>query len=554
MLTILELIGNTPLVEVKRLGAGPCRLFLKLENQNPGGSIKDRIALSMIAAAESEGRIKPGDLLVEATAGNTGLGLALVAAQKGYRLLIVVPDKMSQEKIFHLKAMGAEVLLTRSDVTKGHPEYYQDLAARRARETGAYYIDQFGNPANPRAHEQATGPEIWEQMEHAVDAVVAGVGTGGTITGLARFFERAAPQADIVLADPEGSVLADYVRTGTLSREVGSWLVEGIGEDFIPPVCDLSRVKKAYSIPDAEAFGVCRNLLRKEGILAGTSSGTLIAAALRDLIARRHREHAVATVNADETVLNAYQRMKLYDVSQLPVLKDGKIVGIVDEEDILLRVADNPGYFRRPVSEAMETHLVTVPPDATIEQLMDIFKRGLVAIVVDRDELEACLAELESGHAGFAFASGMAAIATVLELLDAGSHVVAMHDLYGGSYRIFERVRKRSAGLQASFVDLSSTEELEKAIRPDTRMLWVESPTNPLLKLVDLQAVAAIARRRGLLAVCDNTFASPWIQRPLEHGFDIVVHSTTKYLNGHSDVIGGAVIIGNDPSLKEKLS
>jgi cystathionine gamma-lyase len=170
-----------------------------------------------------------------------------------------------------------------------------------------------------------------------------------------------------------------------------------------------------------------------------------------------------------------------------------------------------------------------------------------------RDALEACLAELEGGYAGFAFASGMAAIGTVLELLDAGSHVVAMHDLYGGSYRILERVRKRSAALQASFVDLSRTEELEKAIKPNTRMLWVESPTNPLLKLVDLQAVAAIARKRGLLSVCDNTFASPWIQRPLEHGFDIVVHSTTKYINGHSDVIGGAAIVGKDDSLKEKL-
>jgi cystathionine gamma-lyase len=170
-----------------------------------------------------------------------------------------------------------------------------------------------------------------------------------------------------------------------------------------------------------------------------------------------------------------------------------------------------------------------------------------------RDALEACLAELESGHAGFAFASGMAAIATVLELLDAGSHVVAMHDLYGGSYRIFEKVKKRSAGLQASFLDLTRIEELEKAIQPSTRMIWIESPTNPLLKLVDLQAVAAIARKRGLLAVCDNTFASPYIQRPLEHGFDIVVHSTTKYLNGHSDVIGGAAITGKDDSLKEKL-
>jgi cystathionine gamma-lyase len=170
-----------------------------------------------------------------------------------------------------------------------------------------------------------------------------------------------------------------------------------------------------------------------------------------------------------------------------------------------------------------------------------------------RDALEACLAELEGGRAGFAFASGMAAIGTVLELLDSGSHVVAMDDLYGGSYRILERVRKRSAGLEASFVDLSSAENLEKAIKPNTRMVWVETPTNPLLKIVDLEAIAAIARRRKLICVCDNTFASPWIQRPLELGFDMVVHSTTKYLNGHSDVIGGAAVL-RDETWKERLS
>ena len=171
-----------------------------------------------------------------------------------------------------------------------------------------------------------------------------------------------------------------------------------------------------------------------------------------------------------------------------------------------------------------------------------------------RDALEACVADLEGGDAGFAFASGMAAIATLLELLDAGSHVVAMHDLYGGSYRIFERVRKRSAAMQVSFADLSDPRSLEAAIRPNTRMVWIESPTNPLLKLVDLGAVAAIARSRGLLSVCDNTFASPWIQRPLEHGFDIVVHSTTKYLNGHSDLIGGAVVIRRNEELKSRLA
>jgi cystathionine gamma-lyase len=171
-----------------------------------------------------------------------------------------------------------------------------------------------------------------------------------------------------------------------------------------------------------------------------------------------------------------------------------------------------------------------------------------------RDALEACLAELEGGDAGFAFASGMAAIGTLLETLDAGAHVVCMHDLYGGSYRILEKVRKRSAGLQATFIDLSDTKTLEPAIRPNTRMLWVETPTNPLLKLVDLSAVAEIAHRKNLLCVCDNTFASPWIQRPLEHGFDIVVHSTTKYINGHSDVIGGAAVIREDDVLTEKLA
>ena len=434
MRSVLDLIGNTPMIEATRLERGPCQLFLKLENQNPGGSIKDRIALSMIEAAEREKKIQKGSLIVEATAGNTGLGLALVASQKGYRLLIVVPDKMSQEKIFHLKALGAEVRLTRSDVTKGHPDYYQDMAARITRETpGAFYVNQFGNEANPWAHEHSTGPEIWQQMEHRLDAMVCGVGTGGTITGLSRFFAKVAPQAEMVLADPEGSILAPLVKTGKTPAQVGTWVVEGIGEDFVPPVCDLSRVKKAYSIPDREALLTCRELLLKEGVMAGTSTGTLLAATLRycreqsspkrvvtlvcdsgnkylskvyndfwmldqgfiererlgdlrDLISRRHGDRAVATVSADEKVLAAYQRMKLYDVSQLPVLREGRIVGIVDEEDILAEVYDNPEHFNEPVTEAMETHLVTVPPTASIGELMDIFKRGMVAIVVDGKE------------------------------------------------------------------------------------------------------------------------------------------------------------------------
>jgi cystathionine beta-synthase len=430
----LQMIGNTPLMAVKHIDTGPCELFLKLENQNPGGSIKDRVGLYLIEAAERAGTLKPGGTLIEATAGNTGLGLALVAAQKGYRLLLVIPDKMSQEKIFHLRAMGAEVQLTRSDVSKGHPEYYRDIAERLAREIpNSFFVNQFGNEANPLAHEQTTGPEIWEQMGHRLDAVICGVGTGGTLAGLTHFFAKTAPKVELVLADPAGSILADYARTGVVEKAKGGWLVEGIGGDSIPPVGDFSHVGKTYTIPDGEAFQTCRELLRKEGIIAGTSTGTLLAAALRycreqtapkrvvtfvcdsgnkylskvyndywmldngfiernqygdlrDLIARRHWERASVTVNSTEPVLAALRRMKLYDVSQLPVMKDGKIVGIVDEEDILLEVVENPAHFNEPVTAAMATHLVTVPVDAPVSQLMEIFKHGMVAIVVKDNE------------------------------------------------------------------------------------------------------------------------------------------------------------------------
>ena len=279
---LFSLIGNTPLVEVTRIDTGPCRLFLKLESQNPGGAIKDRIGRAMIEAAEADGRLKPGGVVVEATAGNTGLGLALVARLKGYRVVLVVPDKMAIEKVLHLKALGAEIHLTRSDVGKGHPEYYQDYAARLAREIeGAWFADQFNNPANPLAHETTTGPELWEQSQRELDAIVVGVGSGGTVSGLSRYFSRVQPALEFVLADQKGSILANYVNTGVLRNDAGSWAVEGIGEDFIPSIADLSRVKQAYTISDEESFHSARMLLREEGILAGSSSGTLLAAAPR---------------------------------------------------------------------------------------------------------------------------------------------------------------------------------------------------------------------------------------------------------------------------------
>jgi cystathionine beta-synthase len=277
---ILETIGNTPLVELTRTNTGICRLFMKMENQNPGGSIKDRAGLFMIDEAEKQGVIHTGDTLVEATAGNTGIGLALVARLKGYKLILVIPDKMSREKINHLRALDTEIIITRSDVGKGHPEYYQDYARRIAEERNAYYINQFENPANPMAHEKTTAPEIWEQMEHRVDAIVVGVGSSGTITGLTRFFKKVSPKTEFILADPKGSILADYINRGILRTDAGSWLVEGIGEDFIPVIADLSMTHKAYTISDGESFDTVRELLRNEGILAGSSTGTLLKAAI----------------------------------------------------------------------------------------------------------------------------------------------------------------------------------------------------------------------------------------------------------------------------------
>ena len=441
MTDILALIGNTPLARVTRLDAGPCELFLKLESHNPGGSIKDRIGLAMIEAAERDGKLKPGGTIVEATAGNTGLGLALVAARKGYRLLLVIPDKMSQEKIFHLRAFGAEVVMTRSDVSKGHPEYYQDRAQRIAQESGAFYVNQFGNPANPHAHETTTAPEIWKQMDGRLDAVVCGVGSGGTITGLTRYFRKHAPHVAMVLADPAGSILADYVKTGRVG-EAGSWLVEGIGEDFVPPVCDLSGVKHTYSIPDAESFAVARELLAKEGIFAGSSTGTLLAAALRycrsrkkpervvtfvcdsgnkylskmfndywladqgfrsrarhgdlrDLIGRPTEDNATITVEPGDTLLTAFSRFKLYDVSQLPVLEGEKIVGLIDEYDVLMAVVRGESHFRDPVRKHMSTRLETVAPSATLDDVLRIFANEHVPIVAERGRFHGLITRID---------------------------------------------------------------------------------------------------------------------------------------------------------------
>jgi cystathionine beta-synthase len=432
--SVLDLIGNTPLVRVRNIDTGPCELYLKLECQNPGGSIKDRIALNMIEEAEKSGKLKPGATIIEATAGNTGLGLALVASQKGYKLILVIPDKMSQEKIYHLKAMGTEVVMTRSDVLRGHPEYYQDKAAAIAESIpGSFYINQFGNEANPDTHEKTTGPEIWEQMNHDVDAIVCGVGSGGTLTGIGRFIKSVSPDTKMVLADPKGSILAPFVEHGA-KIDPGSWIVEGIGEDFFPDVLDIDLVSKAYSITDDESVATTHELLQKEGVFAGSSSGTLVAAALkycreqkekkrvvtiiadsgnkylskiynpfwlndqgivaeqeetnslRDLIARAYGRGDVVWVSPDNTLHQVYAKMKMYDVSQVPVLEGDEIVGLIDESDVLITVMGNPGGFSATAGQVMSDKLVTIDVSKPMTDLLPIFEKGRVASVTENDK------------------------------------------------------------------------------------------------------------------------------------------------------------------------
>ena len=425
------MIGNTPMLEVNQIDTGPCRLLLKLESQNPGSSIKDRIALSMIEAAERSGALAAGGHIIEATAGNTGIALALVGTLKGYSVTVVVPDKMSEAKIAHLRALGANVTITRSDVQKGHPDYYQDVAARIASDTGGFYVNQFENAANAQIHFDTTGPEIWQQTGGDIDAFIGGIGSGGTLAGAGRFLKDKNPNLTIVLADPAGSMLTPLINEGK-HVEAGSWLVEGIGEDFVPDVADLSLIDEAIAIDDRETFMAARDLLRHEGVLAGSSTGTLLAASLqwcrrqseprtvvsfvcdhgskylgrmfndfwmrdqgfiereatndlRDLINRRHEEHEDYTLTPDTPLMQAVKMMRLYDVSQMAILDtDGALQGILDESDVLLAITRDSEAFKHPVSQYMSRRLETVCPEDSIDALLPIFSSDRIAIVVDK--------------------------------------------------------------------------------------------------------------------------------------------------------------------------
>ena len=431
--SLLSLIGNTPMLKINAFDTGVCELFVKLESHNPGGSIKDRVGLAIIEAAESSGELRPGGTIIEATAGNTGIGLALVAAIKGYKIILVIPDKMSREKILHLEGLGAQIVLTRSDVPEGHPEYYQDLARKIVAETpGSFLANQFSNPANPMIHRTTTGPEIWAQMDGKLDAVVAGVGSGGTITGMAEFFKEKDPNVQMVVADPEGSIVADAVLKGSFSYEGGSWLVEGVGEDFIPDNLNVGLLHDAEVVTDKEAFQTLQVLITEEGVLGGSSTGTLVAGAVKwcqkqtspkrvvtficdtgnkylskafnkswlldndlidvtlagdltDLVNRRADHGDMISVTPADTLMTAYKRMRASDISQIPVLEEGALVGVLDEEDLLFNVSKSKAAFGQQVSEFMVTDLDVLSADASEEALMEILTQGKVAIIYQGD-------------------------------------------------------------------------------------------------------------------------------------------------------------------------
>jgi cystathionine beta-synthase len=437
--TILELVGSTPIVRLDKLSPhGGAQILAKLDYLNPGGSVKDRIGLPMIEAAEREGKLKPGGTIVEPTSGNTGVGLAIAAAIKGYRCIFVMPDKMSQEKIALLRAYGAEVVITPTAVEHDSPESYYSVSDRIAEEIpGGFKPDQYSNMNNPRAHYEKTGPEIWEQTDGGeIDALVVSVGTGGTISGVGRYFKEHKPEVLIVGADPEGSVY-----TARDDADVHPYLVEGIGKDTWPATMDPKVVDEWIRVSDRESFRWARRLAREEGILAGGSAGTTLYAA--DLLARRlgagkrvltlipdsgrnylsklyddnwMLEHGflerqaplptveevlltkhegelpdLVTISSHQKVGEGIDTMQRYGISQLPVVRDGAcesladVVGSLQDRALLERVFTHPDVLHEDVATAMQPPLAAVETSATLDEVFATLTGGTNAVVVAKD-------------------------------------------------------------------------------------------------------------------------------------------------------------------------
>jgi cystathionine beta-synthase len=542
--SVLDLVGDTPLVRLRRLGEGlDSRIYLKLEQLNPGGSIKDRIALAMVRAAEEAGELRPGGTIIEATAGNTGVGLAQVAASRGYRCVFVMPDKMSEEKEHLLAAYGAEIVRTRSDVPSDHPEAYKGVAARLARETpGAWYADQFHNPENPRAHYRTTGPEIWRDTGGTVDVLVGGMGTTGSLCGGGRFLKEQCPDLRVVAVDPEGSAYG--------GGEKGRYLVEGIGGDRLPDIYDTGVIDEFITLGDEEGFATARRLAREEGILVGGSSGFAVAGALK--LAARLPSPATIVVLVTDTGRNYLSKVH----SDSWMREQGFLAAEVAREDgAEAAFATRAIHAGQPPDPRTGAVIVPIQPASTFAQdRIGEFRDGFEYARTGnptRRSLEQTLASIEGARHGLSFASGSAATTAVLDRLEPGDEVLTTIDVYGGTYRLFQRVFAKY-GIDFRFLATSDAEEILAHAGERTRMIWVETPTNPLLNVIDIAALAR-GKPEGVTLAVDNTFASPFLQNPLSLGADLVVHSATKYLGGHSDVVGGAVMTSDD-ALAEALA